>query len=388
MKKFSSVEDYIEVLNGDRNPDTGKIYDLFSSTPPIVSLARYDVQIVGSMSQATQSGKALTDRQAELAVKLILKYRRQLEKLDIDVAPVEHPTFRLGIRQIDRRRLLYIENDKIVLKFPYDTTLINDLRDLSKISQGSWRFDSANRSWALAITETNVVAANGFAQNHQFEIAPEFNRYIKTIENCEQQPYEIKLIEQDGGLVITNAANSLVEAIRNWCGFDSSNLDLLVDAAPEYGYTVDELLLVDMAVKYGPRVTNLMTAHETKFAPTSDETIFQDLIRYADITNRYPIYVYEPDLSNRLYKNFVEANFDPHEIYKLKQLNAEPFTGKEKIVYVTKYYAAWDHPIPLLISGQGMMHGGEKSLLLQRAQKVVYFATEVYNTNTMKRKHY
>jgi hypothetical protein len=27
----------------------------------------------------------------------------------------------------------------------------------------------------------------------------------------------------------------------------------------------------------------------------------------------------------------------------------------------------------------GMMHGGEKNMLLQRAKKVVYFAADVYN---------
>jgi hypothetical protein len=202
MKRFSSVEDYIEVMNGDRDPNTGKIYSLFNSTPPIVSLARYDVQILSSMSQTTQSGRALTDRQAELAAKLVLKYRKQLEKLDIDVGPVETPTYRLGIRQIDRRKMLYVENDTIVLKFPYDTSLINDLRDLAKISQGRWRFDPANRAWALAITETNVVAANGFAQNHQFEIAPEFALYVEAVLNCEQVAHEIKLVKHNNRLTM------------------------------------------------------------------------------------------------------------------------------------------------------------------------------------------
>ena len=211
MRKFSSVEDYIEIINGDRDAVTGRLYGLFDSRPPIVSLARYDVQILDSMSQTTQSGRSLTDKQAELAVKIVLKYRKQLERQEIDVSPVENPKFRLGIRQIDRRRLLYIEDNSIDLKFPYDTTLINDLRDLAKISQGSWRFDAGNRSWNLALTETNVVAANGFAQNHQFEIAPEFGRFVAAVEACEQQPYEIKLLEQDGQLTVTNAARSLLD---------------------------------------------------------------------------------------------------------------------------------------------------------------------------------
>ena len=384
MKRFPSVEDYIEVMNGDRDPDTGRIYDLFSSTPPIVSLARYDVQILSSMSQSTQSGRSLTDKQAELAVKLVLKYRKQLEKLDIDVGPVESPNFRLGIRQIDRRRLLLIENDSIVLKFPYETTLINDLRDLSKISQGRWRFDAGNRSWALAITETNVVAANGFAQNHKFEISPEFVQFIAAIEACEQVPYEIKLVEQDGSLAITNAPKSLIETINSWCGFDPSNLELLVDNAPVYGYTVDDLLKIDITVKHGARVCNLMTARETKFAPTSDLTVFEDVIKYAAITNRYPVYVYEPDMSDRLYNNFVAKCFNEQDIYRVQTLKKAPPDLNARVIYFNKFSSAWDRPIPLLISGQGMMHGGEKTILLQQAEKVVYFATEVYKKNVNK----
>jgi hypothetical protein len=379
MKRFSSVEDYIEVMNGDRDPDTGRIYNLFDSTPPIVSLARYDVQILSSMSSTTQSGRALTDRQAELAVKLVLKYRKQLEKLNIDVAPVETPTYRLGIRQIDRRRLLYIENDRIVLKFPYDTTLINDLRDLSKISQGSWRFDAANRAWALAITETNVVAANGFAQNHQFEIAPEFAQYMEAVEACESQPYEIKLIQQDDTYTITNAPRTLLEAIQDW-----NNLDQLIDQSAVYGYTVDELLSLDTAVKHGPRIANLMTAQETKFAPTSDESVFQDLIRYADCTGRYPIYVYEPDMSGRLLDSFVRKYFDQADVYQVQALKRPQATVDRRVIYFNKFSASWDQTIPLLVSGQGMMHGGEKSMLIQEAEKVVYFATEVYNIHTLK----
>ena len=382
MKRFPSVEDYIEVINGDRNPDTGRIYDLFSSTPPIISLARYDVQILSSMSQATQSGRALTDRQAELAVKLVLKYRKQLEKLDIDVTPVEHPVYRLGIRQIDRRRMLTIEDASIVLKFPYDTTLINDLRDLAKISQGRWRFDSANRSWVLALTETNVVAANGFAQNHQFEIASEFARYIQAIEACEQTEYKIELVRHGDGYTVTNAARTLLEAIQDW-----TNIDQLVDQSAVLGYTVDELISLDMATKHGPRIANLMTAQETKFAPTSDHFVFEDLVRYADTVGRYPVYVYEPDMSERLLKNFVEKVFDKQDIYTTKNLRANADIGSARVIYFNKFTSAWNRPVPLLVSGQGMMHGGEKTILLQQAEKVVYFATEVYNTTTMKRKN-
>ena len=386
MKKFTHVEDYLEVINGDRDPVTGRIYGLFDSTPPIVSLARYDVSVLASMSEATQRGRALTDRQAELAVKIIQKYRKQLEKLEISIAPIDNPHYRLGIRTIDRRRLLYIENDHIVLQFPYETKLIDDLRDLAKLSQGSWRFASEPKAWHLAITETNVVAANGFAKNHEFEISNEFNTYVQEVVRCEQTPYEIKLIKTDTGLAIQNSPRGLIEAINNYCGFDSGNIDLLVDNSAIYGFTVDENIVQTIADKYSPRICNLMTAQESKFTPDSDRTIYDDLVKYAEVTGRYPIYVYEPDLTGRLYKNFVEQYFDSNDVYRATHLKPEAVAAHKKVIYFHKYTAAWDQPIPLLVSGQGMMHGGEKTLLLQQAEKVVYFATEVYNVRNMQRK--
>lgn len=380
MKKFSYVEEYLEVINGDRDPVTGKIYGLFDSTQPIVNLARYDVRVLDSMSTATQSGRALTDRQAELAVKIILKYRKQLEKSGIDVSPIECPQFRLGIRTIDRRRLLYVEGNSIVVQFPYETKLIDDLRDLAKLSQGTWAFDSDNKAWRLAITETNVVAVAGFAGNHQFEISDDFTHYIQAVIECEQTPYEIKLVETDTGFAIKNAANSLSAAVSDYCGFESSNCDLLVDNSAVYGYSVDEKIIKRVATTYSSQICNLMTSQEIKFDPDCDSVVYQDVVRYTNITGRYPIYVYEPNLSSQLYKNFVEKYFDPTDVHQVRQLKPESDVAHKKVIYFNKYSAQWNQPIPLLISGQGMMHGGEKSVLLQRAKKVVYFATEVYNS--------
>lgn len=385
MKTFPYVEDYLEVINGDRDPISGKPYGLFSDTPPIISLARYDVQIINSMSTSTLEGKALTDKQAELALKIIFKYKKQLEKLAIDIGPISNPQFRLGVRQIDRRRMLYIDNDKIVLKFPYDTKLIDNIRDLAKISQGRWNFCAEPKIWQLSITETNVIAAHGFATNHQFEISESFKAYLDTVLECEKIPHEIKLTKIDNQLTITNAAPSLIEAINNWCGFDSSNIDLLVDAAPVYGYTVDKDIEDNIISNYSPRIYNLMTAIESKFSPTVQYELVDDIVKYAKITGRYPIYVYEPDLSDRLLDNFVRQNFEDDEIYRVRDLKKVSPAIHKKVIYFNKYTAQWDQPIPLLISGQGMMHGGEKSMLLQRAEKIVYFATEVYNNKNNRR---
>jgi hypothetical protein len=387
MKTYTYIEEYLEVMNGDRDPVTGKLYGLFNTTPPIVSLARYDVNILSSMSSATQEGKPLTDRQAELAVKLVLKYRKQLEKLEIGVGPVEQPKFKLGIRQIDRRKILTVDGDSCVLKFPYETQLINNLRELAKESQGSWQFNNENKAWHIAITELNVFAVNGFANNHGFEIDAEFKKLYQLVVDCEAVPYEIKLIQNNNKLEILNGPKSLLMAINNYCELDASNLDLLVDNSSVYGYSVDTVLADDLCNKYSPRIYNLMTTAESKFSPSSDESVYKDVVEYAKIVGRYPIYVYEPDLSSRLLDSFVKKYFTDDDVYQTRLLDEKQSTIHKKVIYFSKYNPNWEQPIPLLISGQGMMHGAERSLLLQQAKKVVYFATEVYNARQMKSKN-
>lgn len=219
----------------------------------------------------------------------------------------------------------------MVLKFPYETKLIDNIRDLAKLSQGLWKFDTTNKLWRIALTESNVVAAHGFAKNNNFEIDPGFDFYLDKVLECEADPYEIKLVETDTGLTIQNASHSLTEAINNYCGFDYSNLDILVDNSAIYGYAVDENIVQAIVNKYSPRICNLMTALESKFTPDSDETVYRDLIKYAEVTGRYPIYVYEPDLSGRLYKNFVERYFEPEEVHRATHLKPEPVTVHKKL---------------------------------------------------------
>lgn len=382
MITFPYVEDYIEVINGDRNPVDGKLYGLFNSTQPIISLARYDVNIVASISDSTSNGKSLTDKQAELVCKLILKYQKQLEKLNIDVKPVENPQFRMPIRVIDRRRIVELTDDAILLKFPYDTKLIDNVRELAKLSQGSWIFDSKLKVWNVGLTEPNVVAVDGFAKNNQFEVDEKFNDLVHLVLNAETQPYEIKLVSTDSGYTVTNAAPSLLEAINS---IDTNNIDLLVDNAPIFGYTVDQAIEQHIISKYSPRVYNLMTAQETKFNPTVPYEVVKDIVEYAQVANRFPIYIYEPDMSDRLLNNFVNQYFEQDEIYRVRELKKQESAVNKKVIYFNKFHASWDQPISLLVSGQGMMHGGEKQMLLQLAEKVVYFVAEVYNSKNLRR---
>lgn len=379
MKQFPYVEDYLEVINGDRDPVTGKLFGLFNTTPPIISLARYDVSIIDSMSQAAQSGKALTDKQAELAVKIILKYRKQLAVRYVDVTPIENPKYRIPLRQIDRTQSIEVDGNELVMRFPYNTKLIEQMRDFSKESQGHWKFDGDTKTWRIAITETNVIAAVGFGRLNEFIISTEVFDLEKIILAAESEPFSIELVKEELTFKILNATKSLLDYVTE---NNLNTITELVDNAGCLGYCVSKEIEQEIINDYSARIFNLMLNQSSKLSASPKANDWEDIIQYATLTNRWPLYVYEPDLSDRVLNNFVKKYFKEDETVIFKnQRGSELDTTNKKVVYFNKYNWRWDQRIPLLISSAGIMHGAEKTMLLQRAEKIVYFATDVYTAN-------
>ena len=118
MLKFTYVEDYIELLAGY---DPGNAL-IFNSGKYSFSLARYDVNIIQSMATASLwNNQAYTDKQGDLAVKLVLKYKRQFASQGIDITPVEeNPVWRLPLRTIDRSQRILLDGEDLLAKFPYN----------------------------------------------------------------------------------------------------------------------------------------------------------------------------------------------------------------------------------------------------------------------------
>lgn len=383
MNTYTYVEDYLEVIAGEKNPITGKPYGIFETTPPIINLARYDVPIISSMASSTASGIALTDKQAELAVKLILKYKRQLTSANIDISPVEiNPNFKLTIRQIDRKKSLSIIDDKIIIKFPYDSKLIDEIRELSKLSRGSWKFEKNSKMWFLSITEPNIIASGGFAKNNNFEISSEFNELYNLIHHAELTTYNIELKKTETNFEIINAPVYLTDYItNNLGGFEFQNESKLLDYSSLLKYSIEENLMNESVYKYSTDICKFFYNKETKIVPPASDEDYETIFNYTTIANRFPLFVYEPDLSEKLKNEFINKYFTDDEVFIVSDssisINNDDLVGK-KIVYFTKYNYKWNCDIPLLLSSAGLLHGGEKSMLLQRSAKIIFIAHDVF----------
>lgn len=370
MNTYSYVEDYLELLGG-YSPNS--INTWISPSMKLISLARYDIAIVDSMSAHTVFGGALTDRQAELCVKIVLKYRRQFAKINVDVTPVETPVFRMPVRKLDRSRRIWLDDQRIGLRFPYDRALIDSVQAHKKSSQGSMIWDNDEKVWWMGLTESNVNWAVAWGEAYNFEIDSLVRDMFNQIIAAEQTVYEIKLVATADGYTITNAAPSLIEYIEtNLGGFGPENAVKLIDYSGVLGYTYDKDLM-------RPTLLDIFKDQRNTHVVPGEGQL--DLIfAYAEITNRYPVCIYDPGL-----KGVDLSGFEEKDIVRFntsgRTKSCDYNIHDVKVVYANKIPSTWDYDIPLLVSTQELMYGGKRMEWLQRAEKVIYYCNTLLREN-------
>jgi hypothetical protein len=378
MNQYTTVEDYLEVIAGIKDPVTLKTkpHSWLNDFDPIVSLARYDTDVLNSMSTTASEGRALTEKQGDLAVKIVIKYKRQLAAKGIDVSPVEERAmWRLPLRVMDYTRKLSIVDDQIRVTFPFNSTLIEGLRDFRKESQGQGVWDKEAKVWSFALTEYNLVWLSTWAEQNNFEIDEEVRRLNALIAKVESLPYAIELQYANDKLLISNCPDSLREYIENNLGgFGVDNLLRLVDMSAVLVYTISKAIADQVVATSTPRFYNLAVSREAKLDPAAIVENLASVLDYADEMQRWPVVVYEPDLSGKLLAQLKQLREGVVEISR--DVKKRSWTDGFKYYHCT--IPITEAKIPLLISSAGMMFGGDKALMVQNAEKVVYCAAEVY----------
>lgn len=372
-KAFAYVEDYLEYIAGISNPN---------ATP--IRLARYDVQIVASMAVQTLGGTAFTDKQAHLAHKVVVKYKRQLANIGIDLGSIEHqPQYRIPIRSVNRNKEIDIVNNKIVLRFPYDPEIISFVRETGKGIPGDLVFDHSQKNWIGSIVEPRLLWLEKLVDKYQFTLSSSVQIYLQKVKDLLNETYTIELKQRNDKLVISNAESSLTDYIeQNLGGFGLDNLIRLIDYSNILGYTIDKQLTEEHIKNFKLPVQQLLLKKESHL-PLKDTDNLDHIIKYAELTDRFPIFVYEPnatDLSESSMARVLESKFGS-SVLKLTPRQRKIDLGDYRCVHFNSRPPALNFQIPLLITLHGMMVGVKNQQLIQCSEKVVYGTESVYNSN-------
>jgi hypothetical protein len=180
-----------------------------------ISLANYDVSFINNAVRSINAGDGLSDRQRELSVKLVSKYTRQFKKIGIDVTDiVATPVFSSSIRQVDRTKLLDVDDNTIYVKFPYSKQLISQFKSLGKklrATKNEWVKES--KVYEVDYNEFNLLQIYNWAQGNKFKYTDSVTDLItqfKEIINNRNQ-YAIQLIVTDDNCYLSNAPDTLQE---------------------------------------------------------------------------------------------------------------------------------------------------------------------------------
>lgn len=195
-----------------------------------VRVSDFDKKIADSLGWQCIEGKAFTQKQAEIAVRLLRKYKKQfhaLGKPEIDII-LENPLYKYSIRVIDlQTSVTYDKKDqKFRLKFPFNQELVTKIRQLgtkNHLVKPLW--DADNKNWTLDLNEVslNFIANDLVPLN--FEISEEIQKFLedsqKIKENFEDfipmlvksnDTYYFKNVKTD--FSTTDLTDALVESVN------------------------------------------------------------------------------------------------------------------------------------------------------------------------------
>lgn len=358
------LEDYLEYIGGHRD-QTGKM--IFGS--PSVRLANYDNGIVNSLSSQTINSVALTDRQHQLALKIVHKYRRQLAHLGI-VVP-ETFVLRMPIRVVDRSKIIEhdVNAEDFVIRFPYNQDLVEQIRVLARISCGRVEFNSDQRVWRAAATIPNLVWLANWARENEFEIKFDVEKILEYLYQDIQTP---KLgMDQDGNLQIRNQPTSV--NIEQFAQYKDNVLRLLVEASTyQIGVEQDAIDQIKQSVQ-NPHWVDWSINKKVHINP--EEYSIDNFLDWIDTTDQFPLVWHSSDplLTQKLVSRYGEEQVQTlktrRDLRPKTKIVLLPVVGNSKSILIK-------NEIAVFVTGQSIIFNLKKNWSMM-SKKTVYWGLEL-----------
>jgi len=366
-------------MNGDIDLSGQSILFLKKSFTPRLSFSTNDATFIASVASQVDDvsgfystkGIGLSEKQAAVALILISKYAAQLEKNGVEQP--NHRNFKYPPRKINHERSLRVDDGAMQLRFPFNSDLIQTIREFAKSAQGEVVWNHEEKYWKFGLTEYNVSWAVAFAQSHSIDISDDVIELFNQILEVEKTPYGFELkLDDSGKVIITNAPESMTEYLAAH-EVDQNDVVKMADYAGELAYELSDDVREALTSAYGKAFVSLCELRKfDKEQPGNTTFIDLDsIISWAIEVGRLPIVIYNPNLS----RHDVTAQnkyFTPDEIQIIKS-GGKSLDKTAKLVYTTKSLEVAENEISVLISYANLLHGTNKRKMLDAARKIVYY---------------
>jgi len=253
------------------------------------ALPARDRSILFSMASQLKKPLALTEKQANLALKIINENKHLYEQIKELNSLLSNPLYKYTFRSIDfSRRIFLITKDKIAVKFPFDN-VINKLLD--KIPSRK-NYDIAARAHIYKLNETNIESIMNIFKDRNFEVDPKIEQWYKEIEKIKSSPVSyVPSVNVDKTVEIVNC-NSYTEEYFNKNKTGNIIEDLLLAKSMKLFFSeqildlIQNLNISEISKKYLSKNNNSIAV--AKYPKNDIAMLLQDF-------NAYPILVLADD---------------------------------------------------------------------------------------------
>jgi len=175
-----------------------------------------DNRFIRDITSYSRMNKSLSSSQGKLCIKIISKYRDILEnnginKIILD-SVISSPIYRLPLYESlnIKREVRYAGDNKIIFRFKYNPTIIDELRKLRHHNMETGMiypiYNKDLKLWIMEITKDNSDKIMSYIKTHKFEFENDLVEYFFTIENAKTSKDDIKLVGDK--IIITNNTNN------------------------------------------------------------------------------------------------------------------------------------------------------------------------------------
>ena len=284
-----TVEDTIEILAGVRPRKLN------------IRIDAQDVKLIVSLGKQVSRKIPLTDRQLDLSLKKIEKYRLGLEKCDVDVDEIlTLKTLKWPLRVIDRTQSIWIETDTetkkpvIMVKYVFSKKFAEIWAKIEE-KLGSYKYADKGVK-QVTYTERNLYHIVKGLESLNFDVNEEIQEICEKIEKILENPdsFAPYLDYTEGQLVLKNANSKCEqEFLKKVENFDQEKILEYVDYAKSLGISLksQNLLKKISEISENSLAKKIAFEFSSRYRVNPANYSFEDLVSTVDVLNQWPLIV-------------------------------------------------------------------------------------------------
>lgn len=284
-----TVEDTLEIL-------AGLIPRLIN-----IRIDQSERNLIRSLAKQCHNNIALTDKQLELSLKKIAKYKTGLEQNSVDVDSVLNlKLLRMPLREIDRSHSITTginpvsEKPALVVKFPYSKKISKIWDEVNEKIIGE--YVKEKNVHYIAPSEHNLYLLVDRLKDQSFDIDEKIMEIYRNIEDILENPNKfvpyIDLVEDS--IVLKNVSRHCREYFdKKFPKIDSSNILAAINELKNCGITHKnpEILKKISSVTDSEIVKKVLSSTETRFRLSPETHSVSDIAKIVDSLEQWPLLV-------------------------------------------------------------------------------------------------